>query len=115
MLGKLWPTGIESSNYRQDKRSTSKVDFYLLCPPRVLGYATQHKSWGQFKVENTTDVPDNLPKTFEKKLELDKKEKDMIRALVENHERTKSGKAQVTDVIEGKGRNLAILLHGKVH
>jgi hypothetical protein len=34
---------------------------YLLCPPRILGYATEQKLWAQFEVVSIQEVP-ALPK-----------------------------------------------------
>ena len=47
---------------------------------------------------------------FEKELELDGKVKKMIKALVEQHKNKEVGNL---DLIEGKGRGLVILLHGR--
>lgn len=106
MLGKYGPIDVEVISHPHDGQ-------FLLCPPRVLGYATQQKSWGQFRVDKTTDVPPGLSKAFDEKLELDKDNKKMLKALVENHESSKAAGVP-QDVVEGKGKNLVVLLHGKL-
>lgn len=90
-------------------------DQYLCCPPRVLGYATKSKAWGQFKVESTKEVKSgHAAEAFKDKLELEDHLKDMIIALVENHESGKKqeGKATVNDIVGGKGKSLIMLFHG---
>lgn len=50
---------------------------------------------------------------FEKELELDGEIKKMIRALVNHHENSNPIQAKNPDLIEGKGRSLVMLFHGK--
>ena len=50
-------------------------------------------------------------KVFEDELQLDFNMKRMIKALVKNHSNKDNTNA---DLIEGKGRSLVILLHGKL-
>jgi SpoVK/Ycf46/Vps4 family AAA+-type ATPase len=75
--------------------------------------------WAQFSVERLNEIgqdqKENDKLCFEEKLVLDKKHKDMLLALIKNHESQKSnadGSPIVQDPIDGKGRGLAILLHG---
>ncbi|KIY04112.1 uncharacterized protein Z520_00804 [Fonsecaea multimorphosa CBS 102226] len=114
LLGKYEPTDVEPFSQAHDEQSADEdAHQRLLYPPRVLGYATQQKMWAQFKVHNTKHVPSDLSNAFDDKLELDKKDKNMIKALVENHESSKdASQTQVNDIIESKGKNLVILLHG---
>jgi SpoVK/Ycf46/Vps4 family AAA+-type ATPase len=52
---------------------------------------------------------------FEKKLQLKQEYKDIIKALVSKHDagnNDNDGKKKVTDIVEGKGKGLVILLHG---
>jgi hypothetical protein len=88
---------------------------YLLCPPRILGYATEQKLWAQFEVVSIQEVP-ALPKDpFDTQLELEETHKRIIKSLVKNH--VGAGKdpenEQVRDIVPGKGKGLVILLHGK--
>ena len=71
--------------------------------------------WGQFKVESTTQVGSKPnTKAFDDDLQLDSKYKDVIKALVSNHERSRDNDSQQTgDIVEGKGKGLVILFHGK--
>lgn len=84
---------------------------YLLCPPRLLGYAAKEKTWGQFRI-NAVKYIEGRKETsaFDKDLQLDKTYKNMIKAMVENHSRIgDKGKA---DIVKGKGSGLVLLLHG---
>ncbi|KIW91000.1 uncharacterized protein Z519_08783 [Cladophialophora bantiana CBS 173.52] len=114
LLGKYEPTDVEPFSHPHDEQGVGGDEHQcLLYPPRILGYATQQKMWAQFKVQDTTAVPTDLSTAFEDKLELDRNDKNMIKALVENHESSKdASQAQVNDIIESKGKNLVILLHG---
>ncbi|KAL9118250.1 MAG: hypothetical protein Q9187_005206 [Circinaria calcarea] len=91
-------------------------DAFLLFPPRFLGYSTKEKMWGQFSVDQTSDVPGKQPSMFKNQLQLDEKYKSMIQALVNEHEGRggdRSGdRTQVKDIVEDKGKGLVLLLHG---
>ena len=94
----------------------------LLCPPKVLGYVPTERVWAQFSVKRLENIEQEQREKdklcFEKTLELEKKHKDMLLALIRNHESrqnkadSSAGSDLVQDPIEGKGRGLAILLHG---
>lgn len=110
---------VEDPNEKPDSYDVVSIeqerDKFLLCPPRVLGYSTQQKIWGQFKVDAVRRVePVKIKTAFDTDLQLHQKYKDMIKALVENHTKTNDSKTnrKDMDVIEGKGRGLVILLHG---
>lgn len=113
MLGKFTATDTETSDPSCNPDSLED-DHLLLCPPRVLGYATREKSWCQFKVDSTDRVEStDSSRVFDKSLELDESYKKMIKALVANHQKSKAPDiAHVTDVVQGKGQGLVILLHG---
>ena len=90
-------------------------DVLMLLPPRLLGYSTQSKFWGQFRVDGTSDVGKPDSDAFDNKLQLDKNYKEMIQALVKSHEGEKSpnrNKVQIKDIAVDKGKGLVILLHG---
>lgn len=84
----------------------------LLLPPRILGYATREKLWGQFSINDTKSPPGPQREGFDKNLQLAKEYKDLIRALVESHNEQRA--KQVQDVVHDKGRGLVLLLHGKI-
>ncbi|KAK3720007.1 hypothetical protein LTR37_004130 [Vermiconidia calcicola] len=103
-----------------------KHDEYLLrCPPKVLGYVLDQKIWGQFLIK---DLKDSQTATetrdkeyFNTDLQLDTKYKDYLLAYIGHHEESfrkpqygtdQSKDSRDLDVIKGKGRGLAILLHG---
>lgn len=87
---------------------------YLLFPPRLLGYATREKVWGQFAVDNTNLPPGKKPSKFQNDLQLDQKYKDIIEALVASHESNQEQEKElrVRDVVQNKGKGLVLLLHG---
>jgi len=96
------------------KKSFEENDNYLLFPPRLLGYATQEKIWGQFSVDNTKEPPGKMTTKFHDDLQLDVKYKNLIEALVSSHESNLEGakERQVRDVVQNKGKGLVLLLHG---
>ena len=91
-------------------------DEHLLYPPRLLGYSTREKIWGQFNVDKTTDVPPLSVNLFKDKLELDQKYKSMIQALVYEHGRKGAqddpNRVKIKDVVKDKGKGLVLLFHG---
>jgi hypothetical protein len=116
MLGKFSPTDVATFNHRRDEMERDRHDQFLLYPPRLLGCTTQQRYWGQFKVESTKRSTLHSSAVFDSQLEMDFVNKEILKALVENHERNKiMGVGQVNDVIEGKDNNLVILLHGEIH
>jgi hypothetical protein len=88
----------------------------LLYPPRILGYSTREKIWGQFNVDKTTDGPSPSLSVFKDKLQLDQKYKSMIQALVEEHGtgevQNDPKRVKVRDVVKNKGKGLVLLFHG---
>jgi hypothetical protein len=96
------------------EKSLEENDNYLLFPPRLLGYATQEKIWGQFSVDDTKKPPGKKPKKFQNDLQLDPKYKRLIEALVSSHEsnQDRAKARQVKDVVQNKGKGLVLLLHG---
>lgn len=97
-----------------DIRKALEDDNHQLFPPRLLGYATREKLWGQFAVDNIRKAPSQDWKPFRDDLQLPTKYKDMIEALVASHEPTteRDEQLQVKDVVPDKGRGLVLLLHG---
>jgi len=112
-----WFTGDWFGNENEeDKTHEPGPDEFLLYPPRILGYSTREKIWGQFSVDKTSDVPDPSISLFEEKLQLDEDYKIMIKALVEEHGarggQNDPNRVKVKDVVEDKGKGLVLLLHG---
>jgi hypothetical protein len=100
-------------------------DRLLYLPPRLLGYAVNHKVWGQSSVEKlevvspTIDIDKNGP--YWKELELEEESKNHLMAFVQHHRTWRDRKltpgnenkaADNFDIIEGKGQGLVVLLHG---
>ncbi len=109
------------------------------CLPKVLGYVPTQKIWGQFRVKDARPCQNGDPALtlFDTKLKLDLRHKKLLKvsnmscipeyqkkligaqAFIDNHRRTMSARpsksgTQVTDLIEGKGKGLVIMLHGKI-
>ncbi|KAL4945912.1 hypothetical protein BDV06DRAFT_235834 [Aspergillus oleicola] len=81
-------------------------NFQLLLPATMPGYGFHDKKWISLSVENIQEIEWNVD-TF-KHLVLKSTKKELIRALVEKHTAT----SEASDVIEGKGNGLIMLLHG---
>lgn len=81
---------------------------YLLCPPRVLGYSLSMKKWVQMAVKDLHQAEKADDTNFERKLQLNKEYKDIIRKSVESHR-----KANIADYTKGKGKGLVVLLWGR--
>ena len=100
----------------EEKPGGSELKDFLLYPPRVLGYSTKEKIWGQFGVDQTekVEVPEN--DLFKEKLQLDDTYKKMIDALVKDHSNRrdkKNHRKEVEDIVDNKGKGLVLLFHGK--
>ncbi|KAI1739152.1 AAA family ATPase [Xylaria scruposa] len=80
--------------------------FLLLLPPKILGFGLHDKKWKNLFVKHLNPVQWNK-KAFEQ-LVLDPQKKELIEAMVRTH----INSSIATDVIEGKGKGLIILLHG---
>jgi hypothetical protein len=98
------------------KEGETEEDF-ILYPPRLLGYSTKEKVWGQFNVSSTTNVKPASLSLFADSLQLDENYKKMIESLVTDHGGLKEGsgqsdKVRVKDVVDGKGKGLVLLFHG---
>lgn len=92
-------------------------DRLMMCPPRVLGFALVNKMWAQFRVSDCKEGKNETEyrrRIFKDQLQLSDNYKKMLLAFVNNHQSSKSrDKSQMPlDVIEGKGKGLAVLLHG---
>ncbi|KAH7063104.1 hypothetical protein B0J12DRAFT_157935 [Macrophomina phaseolina] len=119
-----WPKQNLMSLREQKADFAAAPERLLLCPPKVLGYVPGERMWAQFRVENIYEISESARKDnadrFHTQLELDKKGKDMLLALVKHHQARRDALGRSTsaddsrelDPIEGKGKGLAILLHG---
>ncbi|PSS00675.1 hypothetical protein BD289DRAFT_450244 [Coniella lustricola] len=85
-------------------------DNFLLLPPRVLGYATRQRVWGQFHLDSASEKDKPNPHDFKQTLQLSQRYKDMIESLVAAH--MHKVKRPITDIVEEKGKGLVLLLHG---
>ena len=102
------------SNVRIDELSPDTLarddppdeQFMLLFPLKIKGYNLRRKKWYDLLVDRISDVQWNV-EAFQKVV-IDHKAKDLIRALVSNQLAMEVS----TDLIEGKGNGLILLLHG---
>jgi SpoVK/Ycf46/Vps4 family AAA+-type ATPase len=85
---------------------------YLICPPRVLGYHLESRTWLELESSKMEDIIHLKSKEAFDKLELAKTQKDLIRDLVESHTSGTGKKPLMEDIMKGKGKGLVILLHG---
>jgi SpoVK/Ycf46/Vps4 family AAA+-type ATPase len=117
-----WDNGLVVDNPRESDGTpisfnitrSLEDDTHQLFPPRLLGYATREKLWGQFAVDFTSQARGKNRKPFEADLQLEPKYKEMIEALVDSHESNtdRDKQLQVKDVVPDKGKGLVLLLHG---
>lgn len=82
----------------------------LCFPPRILGYATREKVWGQFSLQSIRPPAKLTLDIFEERLQLDRKYKNLIQALVRSQMLNKH--ADMSDIVAGKGQGLVMLFHG---
>jgi SpoVK/Ycf46/Vps4 family AAA+-type ATPase len=83
--------------------------FELLLPPTIKGFNIRRKKWYDLIPERVRDVEWNT-EAFQKVV-MNRKAKDLIRALVSNQLAVEAS-TPGTDLIEGKGNGLILLLHG---
>ncbi|KAL4739348.1 P-loop containing nucleoside triphosphate hydrolase protein [Aspergillus similis] len=100
-----------SSGHALDPDTMNKVNppndpFLLLLPHEIRGFAFNDKKWRTLLVERILDIDWN-EEAFDR-LVMQHHKKELIKALVTVH----STSARSTDIIEGKGNALIILLHG---
>ncbi|KAI1087940.1 hypothetical protein F5B19DRAFT_33422 [Rostrohypoxylon terebratum] len=88
------------------KDEPPKKNFELLLPPTTKGFNLRTKKWYDLNVDQVNEVTWN--KDVFNKVELEPDSKDLIKALVSNTIATERN----TDLIQGKGNGLILLLHG---
>lgn len=96
-----------------------------LCPPRVLGYHLGNKTWVELNITLDEKQEEKRKGKFLKdimqltsgeafeKLQLVPSQKTLVRDLVQSHVSGTLDKPLMEDIMEGKGKGLVILLHGK--
>ncbi|KAF2268710.1 P-loop containing nucleoside triphosphate hydrolase protein [Lojkania enalia] len=89
-----------------DSDDPPSEDFFYLLPPNIFGFHMLEKRWINLRVDSIDWVEWNT-EAFES-VAMDTEDKHMVKALVS----TKLEEDRHTDVIEGKGNGLIILLHG---
>lgn len=84
---------------------------FLVTPPRLLGYATRQRIWGQISLDKAEPAKKPDRNVFINELQLNNKHKTMILSLVQSHMQQKK-EGLVRDLVEDKGKGLVLLLHG---
>lgn len=87
-------------------KETPPRNFFLLLPSEIFGYSMQSKQWVRLKVDSISPVIWNM-EAFDS-LVVDEDTKELVKALVTNQ----LAKEKATDLMDGKGNGLVILLHG---
>lgn len=95
-----------------DPKEPMNDEQYLICPPRVLGYHLESRTWLELDVDGISVIPQLVSDSAFKKLQLRKELKDLIRRLVQSHTSGTGKKPLMEDIVKGKGQGLVILLHG---
>ncbi|KAI0508429.1 P-loop containing nucleoside triphosphate hydrolase protein [Xylaria bambusicola] len=92
------------------------LEHIILLPPYVYGFVLRSRRWATFDIEFVNEIP--YSDEGWKNLVIKKYMKDIIIALVQNHERQwgsqtmAQGALPSVDLVQGKGQGLTILLHG---
>ncbi|OAG36420.1 hypothetical protein AYO21_09405 [Fonsecaea monophora] len=81
-------------------------EMLMLLPAYVQGFGFLDKKWRTLQLDHINELKWNT-EAFDQ-LVLDKRKKDLVKALVYVHLTSRKG----VDIIEGKGNGLIILLHG---
>jgi SpoVK/Ycf46/Vps4 family AAA+-type ATPase len=98
-------------NYNSTKEFMDEIQ-YLICPPRVLGYHLDSRTWLELESAKMVDIKHIQSKEAFDKLELATTQKNLIRELVESHTSGNGKKPLMEDIMKEKGKGLVILLHG---
>lgn len=99
-IGEILPKEAMESNNPPDK------DFVFLLPPKIKGFNLRTNKRFDLVADRISDVKWN--KDAFSKVAINRKDKDLIRALVSNQLDSEKN----TDLIKGKGSGLNLLLHG---
>ncbi|KAI0534775.1 hypothetical protein GGR58DRAFT_43234 [Xylaria digitata] len=83
--------------------------FELLLPATIKGFNMRRKKWYDLIADRVRDV--NWNKEAFQKIVMNRKAKDLIQALVSNQLAAETNTFS-TDLIEGKGNGLILLMHG---
>lgn len=122
---RAWPNRTFTSRAEEREEFAKEEERLLLCPAKVLEYVPGDRIWAQFRMNNVQKISEEVrtknKARFGDQLELDESTKGMLIALVEHHQARRDAissnskvvaSAAELDPTEGKGKGLAILLHG---
>lgn len=112
---RFWDNYKELFESREDP-ATLTDDHKALLPPQAYGFVLRTRKWATFDIGllHPPDYGDGW-----QNLVLDEDIKEMILALVDNHERPEGSQLMIdgalpsVDLVQGKGRGLIILFHGE--
>lgn len=85
---------------------------YLLCPPRVLGYHLETRTWLELDIKEIRIIEETTSDKAFQGLQLEQDHKDLIKRLVLSHSSTTDKAPIMEDIVKGKGKGLVMLLHG---
>ncbi|KAI1751152.1 hypothetical protein F4782DRAFT_505964 [Xylaria castorea] len=102
LADELGPEAMKNDEPPDDK-------FELLLPPTIKGFNMRRKKWYDLIADRIHNVDWN--KEAFQKIVMNRKAKDLIQALVSNQLAAETNTPS-TDLIEGKGNGLILLLHG---
>ncbi|CAG8954560.1 hypothetical protein HYFRA_00004477 [Hymenoscyphus fraxineus] len=97
-------SSLDNGDMENDKPPLGEA--LLLFPPVIPGYSLLRKQWSNLHVDQISDVVWN--KQAFKDLVVDEETKELVQALVMKQLAVQES----TDVIQGKGNGLILLLHG---
>ncbi|KAL6241869.1 hypothetical protein RBB50_011114 [Rhinocladiella similis] len=118
--GSIWDLSLHATSENESSPSgevtKEKIpcssDDLLICSETVYAFCLQTKRWGELAVDHVEHI--NWDSSAFDILMVPKDPKEIVQSLVENH--TKGSKAEgdteFDNIIQGKGQNVVILLHG---
>lgn len=84
---------------------------YLLCEHKIQAFLLDRKRWITVLVTDLAEI-DWYPEPW-KALQLEQEKKDLIYGLVKGYKSGENVFAGFDDIVQGKGKGLIFLLHGK--
>ncbi|KAF2498989.1 P-loop containing nucleoside triphosphate hydrolase protein, partial [Lophium mytilinum] len=103
------PQNDETELDATDLEEPPEGPFLLLLPATIRGYGFHDKKWKMLSLEHIREVVWNK-EAFERRLVLKSQKKELIKALISVHIAVNG--SYTSDIIEGKGKGLIIMLHG---
>ncbi|KIW36895.1 uncharacterized protein PV06_11009 [Exophiala oligosperma] len=99
----------ETSREVKDQKIPCSVEDLLVCSETVYAFSFQRKRWGELCVDDIEEIDWDCS-AFDT-LVIPTGQKEIIQSLVERHTNG-SDDEKFDDIIQGKGQNIVLLLHG---